>query len=920
MTPAPGAPALTALLTPAAIRAEVDALAAKNHGLAAGEPRVVGLRGTPDPTLAQTFNHSVGGRTVTVRVAPCESALAVWEALADHDSGQWLIVVTDRPDDDLGPGVLARFIGQRVRLVDPWLGVRAAFGATGMDRSLTRLPRSRAVADGLLAVVTERHDGWPAAPAGLLTLDHVAAALSRRVLGLGPGAVDAVAVLRWTTGPNPLGALRSTGGDALADAVLAWLAGRTGAAAPVVAHLLREARQGELVPLGVAVELLHQMRTQDADAAQAWERLRIGAPEHLGRTGVADALGQAATTVVGDLLETDWERGTDLLARADRLLTDHGAAAVAARSPLLPSGVTDRLLALARELSSDGDPEAAWRELDGHALVHLARADRRPPAYQPALAAIRLRRWLGRPEAEPTALSACARRQVTEDAWVDSAIADAAGGVALGELSTAIADVVKAARERRAGHDGVFADALSRGTRSGDGAAGALAGDGDPVLGLERVVRELIVPLVTEHPAMLLVLDGMTARVAAEMMEDLQASGRGWTEALWPERAARAAAVAVLPTLTEHSRTSLLCGRITTGSQATERAEHPGLVHDLGGGNTRIFHKADLDTVADGHRVAHDVREAIVDTDRVRLVTCVLNTIDDALDRSDPGGTDWRLSSIKHLEALLEAAASVGRPVVITSDHGHVLERRAGRMALPAGATATSARSRTDEVPAAEGELLVRGPRVATGSAVLAVDELLRYTALKAGYHGGGAAAEVAVPVLLAWPGPVPEGYREAPVQRPPWWDDSEPREPVWVAPPVAPATPGEDERVDPPLFDFVPPEAPVRPERPETLGAHVVASATWQSQRAIAGRVSLTPEQCAALIDELARSGGRLPLSGVARALGIPDQRVTGAMSQAQKLLNVEGYAVLRLDTAGALLDTGLLREQFGLTGSGGS
>jgi hypothetical protein len=44
--------------------------------------------------------------------------------------------------------------------------------------------------------------------------------------------------------------------------------------------------------------------------------------------------------------------------------------------------------------------------------------------------------------------------------------------------------------------------------------------------------------------------------------------------------------------------------------------------------------------------------------------------------------------------------------------------------------------------------------------------------------------------------------------------------------------------------------------------------------------------------------------------------QRLRGAIAQVQRLLNVEGYAVLRVDADGVtlILDVPLLREQFDL------
>ena len=76
--------------------------------------------------------------------------------------------------------------------------------------------------------------------------------------------------------------------------------------------------------------------------------------------------------------------------------------------------------------------------------------------------------------------------------------------------------------------------------------------------------------------------------------------------------------------------------------------------------------------------MADDVAAAIADVTGQPLVTCVLNTIDDALDRSDPGGTEWGADAVKHLAPLLDRARHAGRIVVLTADHGHIVERRQG--------------------------------------------------------------------------------------------------------------------------------------------------------------------------------------------------------------------------------------------------
>ena len=324
--------------------------------------------------------------------------------------------------------------------------------------------------------------------------------------------------------------------------------------------------------------------------------------------------------------------------------------------------------------------------------------------------------------------------------------------------------------------------------------------------------------------------------------------------------------------------------------------------------------------------MADDVAAAIADVTGHPLVTCVLNTIDDALDRSDPGGTDWGADAVKHLAPLLDRARHAGRIVVLTADHGHIVERRQGTQR--AYADISSGRSRAATEPAGDGEVLVTGRRVLRhdGRAVLAVDEHLRYGPLKAGYHGGAAPAEAVVPVAVLVPGVVPEdvSLHLAPPQEPAWWID--PVEPVVpVAPPPAadltprPAAGSRRRRPDavPTLFDE--PDTRARTIRTcaSPVPAAVLKSAAYAAQKKVAGRVSVTDDQVRGLLAALVEaSGHRLVPAQAAAALAVSSVMLHGAVLHVQRLLNVEGYPVLRIDADGGtvILDEVLLREQFGI------
>jgi hypothetical protein len=975
--------AMTARASIPVLRAMLDYVRGKKY-----DPAVLGVHASPDWSGPRTFTH----QNVPVRIESCVSALAVREAALSHEPGQWTVILTDRTDEDLGAGLLSHLIGFRLRTPDPWGGVRDRFAATGIDPALTTLPGDRDIAIGLLASTPPR--GWQPAPGGVLTRDHALGSVAAVHLGLTDPVIDIASVLAWTADPalaTRIADLRTLAADALTDAVLDWAASRSGAAGPAIHHLLRGGEARDAVPLGLIAGLLGQAR----DGKLAGETPEPGTDlPRIGREALirlearfggtvpgTDALRTWATEAATVITAMDQAPATRadagrLLARADQLLTAVHADALADSSDLLPAGLTRRLATLAGRLraaiapvtarfndSGGADPdlplvspealhqtEAAWASVAAH---RVAETDDRVPAFH---AAVRLIRWLATPasltaNAAVAPLSAQLSRHGDQDAWADSAINDVAAGVSNPDLGSGLAAVLSVAWARRAAHDRSFAAALAAHTRDDADLARA------EIWHIEDLLLRTVLPLAGQTPALLLVLDGMSAGVGAEVVASILARTRDdWAEALLPGQSRRAAALAALPTLTEVSRTSLLAGRLSVGGQDAERSGFEALTRTHGLPGALLFHKRPLDSARPGYAIADDVASAIEDTERHRLVACVLNTIDDALDRSDPGGTAWGTETVKHLLPLLDRARNAGRVVILTADHGHVVERRQGTQRTYPGIS--SSRSRPAVPSAGDGEVLVSGRRVLLhdGTAVLAVDQNLRYGPLKAGYHGGGAPAEAIVPVAVLVPGAVPEGadLLLAPPQEPAWWLD-----PVVPGPGTATAFPAlavpasatgraihregtaptlrkrPDETVAT-LFDELDTGAPssargatttqspstAKAQRPapttaETVSARVLKSTVYAAQKKIAGRVSVTDDQVAALLSALlAAPGHRLAPAAAATALQVAPVLLRGAVLHVQRLLNVEGYAVLRVDADGAtlILDDALLQEQYGI------
>lgn len=919
------------------VRALLDEAIAKDY-----ESGVLGVQAEPSWEGPERFTH----RDRSVRVATCPSTLAVWEALRDRRADGWLVLLTPRDVADLGGGALSHLIWNRLRTPDPWEAVRQRFSAASLDPTLYRHPRHREVATGLLAAMPQ--DGWPPAPGGVLTRDHALDAVVRAQLHLTePGTeVDVTAVLEWSlhaSSPAVLADLRANVGDALTDSVIEWLAERCGQAAGPVASLLLQGRISDLVPLGIVAGLLGSEDPAVARAVGHFEgtyRLGRMSGEVL-RAWHADAAGLTTQTLTVATARR-------VLETATTRLRELGISELAENSDLLPVGLRARLAQLAREIrgvlpdpeqvlagvadssaafdaplvtASLADAERAWKRVREH---HLADSD---DAVRPFKAGLRLVRWLACDVSAPEALPALVERQVAVDAWVDSAMNETDRGSVETNLADVLGTILTLTRMRRDRHDRVFGTALA--THAHDGI--------DP-LGVERVLPDVVIPLAKQQAVLMVVIDGLSTAIANDLVVD--AGRRGWAEYAVPGRTLRAGALAALPTLTEFSRCSLLCGELRQGTEDDERRGFADVVKSAklevpeeagGSAEVPLFHKKQLDTAPRGQALSSDIQTAIADTDNRRLVAAVLNTVDDTVHHADPGGTDWRLPTIRHLVPLLEAARRAGRTVVITSDHGHVIERRDGE--LRNHEATYGARARV-EGPAADGEVVVSGDRVLTGegTAVLAVNERVRYEPLNAGYHGGGSPAEVVAPVVVLHAGDTPSGTSLTALSS---------AEPSWWRP-----TPTQAERTpDTPVPDTKPKQAPAPPRLQPTAGEGlfeisessaaepttasadadapklakaVTSSKTFTRQRDIAGRVPVSNAKITALLTSLLSAPGRrISAQQAASDLGIAPNRLRGALPLLKRVLDIEGYVVLSYEqeSADVVLDEAMLREQFGVS-----
>ena len=133
-----------------------------------------------------------------------------------------------------------------------------------------------------------------------------------------------------------------------------------------------------------------------------------------------------------------------------------------------------------------------------------------------------------------------------------------------------------------------------------------------------------------------------------------------------------------------------------------------------------------------------------------------------------------RVHQFQHLAALLYEARLAHRAIVLTSDHGHVLEDGTRQLGH-----STEERWRAFDASLAAAEMVFAGPRVegATGMPrIIALSsETARYSRKKQGYHGGATPQEVLVPLVVLTPRHASiVGWEALPEHEPVWWSRAE--------------------------------------------------------------------------------------------------------------------------------------------------
>ncbi|MCE9553884.1 MAG: BREX-2 system phosphatase PglZ [Planctomycetes bacterium] len=842
-------------------------------------------------------------------IQQCDSPLAMRLALrepAEPDATR--VLITSLDNDQLSDDIRLRLSKRKLFPIDSWQIVRSLFQARTVDPRLSR-PSWSWIADALLELFPA--GGYPPARGGFLDAETVWPLLLGRVMGLSADNPDLASVLRWSIDADAVGRFRHAS-DAFRAGAIEWLSERTGPVAGTILRCVQRLERPDALALGLAAGVVfHPMAAGRLEkAAGKLEERFLGGENHepamMGRWA-------ATATEVVRLQLTDPKLRQQQVQRADEILSELQGEAFAYLSDTSPLGFDQRLAQFGQRLSETLQAKS-YGSLDGlqearETIRRHDKAGREARRLERVDMTLRLVSWLASRQtaSPPPSLATDAADHLRDGGYVDWARLALRAGDAVPELSQGYArlfDEVTSIREQQAAH---FGRLLREWTAAGS--------TGDDVIPMERILEQVVAPLAAKTPVLLIVIDGMSVAVCRELLAD--ATREEWIALTEPGRPFNRPGIATIPSVTEMSRTSLMCGQLRRGSSSDEKigfAEHPTLLEQCRNGYPPVlFHKASL-TEFDDASLAAEVRHEIGSTHR-KIVGIVVNAVDDHLLKGEQIDTRWSRDEIKVLPALLHEARLARRVVVLVSDHGHVLDCQTIGRIYDGGE-----RWRPDNGQCESNELQVQGSRVLTdGQRLIAPwTEKLRYGIKKNGYHGGLTPQEMVVPiVVLSSSQSFPAGWTEASVDSPDWWDA-----PLRVTKSIEPTTPKLKPATLFDLIDQQEEQAPAEPPQPSTDDAappwvsRLVSAPVFAAQKQLGGRAVPADEVFTRLLSLLDRRGGKMTSVALARALDYPPLRLRGLLAVAQRVLNVDGYAVISRDEASDTveLNRDLLLVQFDL------
>ena len=833
----------------------------------------------------QDENLAIKGREIRVR--HCESSLQAREALTEApETPQVLLISCD--ETSLGQDVLARLFRNRLLHIDRWQMVAEAYGAVQID---PRLYDISWMADALLDAAPHQ----PPASHTVLTQDQAMRACLSRVLGLEGTELDLATLLvqmemasaAWIALPKDR-----------KEVFQEYLTSQFGGLAEAILGAATAGNGHAVLAIGLVCEILFN---SGKPAPEPLRDARVRLEPRLGgvRLEHTDACNWARMAKQA-LASRDDSQKRAVFQKALDLLKDLRAEEFIIESSILPEALEQRLGALAKAVEGFlRNPDALNKvEQAADSVLNHEGTPRNDPAKETSRMVLRLCHREARIAEGATRITGISD-YLQHGAWEDWA-RRSLRVVRPDALARATGKLLERVSKRRSDSDHRFATELADHVAQGSQMKGLL-----PV---EDALGSLAARVAAERPLLILVLDGMSWDVYLEIALQLEANG--WTP--WKHQDGPLSLLATVPSVTECSRASLLAGQLTRGNSSQEKrafARIEGLKrHSRSSKPPVLLHKADLE---ENHQLSKNASDLLADSDQA-VIGVVINAIDDALSKSEQVRIEWSMDTLPLLGAVLAQARQANRAVLLTSDHGHVIERGAEYRRL----SETERWRPANDKPSNE-EVLMDGPRVSAlmdGPIIVPWSESLRYTGKKNGYHGGATQQEMLVPMGI-WTSDSErlECCEPAFIETPEWWIVEEKRRTPKSPARLQKAKSADDKRRKAgEIDDLFARRAPERPGWIESL----LTSNALKHQRERVGRLALEDERLEKLLRCLQDNGDRASITQLASAIGQPQMRMRGVLSILQRMLNLDGYPALTIESATqtVMLDVRILRTQFEL------
>ena len=707
-------------------------------------------------------------------IEQCDSPLALRIALqqAQQEPGDpegqddiIHVLITSLLENELAEDILIRLAKQRLFTIDPWQIVKSLFRATSID---PRLIEHRWIPEVLM-------DWMPAhryAPVmgGFLDAEVIWPLLLQHGFHLKADRPDLATILEWSVDEDHVERYRQTA-EEFRTAAVDWLTDLIGPAAKAILHCVAHNELPDALPLGLVAEVICHPDTQgklDKALGKLEERFLNG--EVLPQATLQTWSLAARQTL--NRLPASYR--STAIQRSDEILKEIGAEQFAHLSTISEQGFNQRLTELSKHLvalvkkptqANLTSLKQAYTNVAQHQQLLDAVNQRRLQRIQMSL---RLAQWLVSQQASPTpapkALEEAISSHAQEGGFLDWARLTLPMAEPHRELATAFGKLFDAVTEIRESQSYQFAKLLQDWT--------AIGSIRKSFTLIEHILETVVAPLAATHPILLIVMDGMSVAVCNELLSDL--TQQNW-HLLAPEDATQLSiqpGLAAIPSVTEVSRASLLCGQIEQGTQAKEKpgfTKHPALLqHCKRSAPPLLFHKDALQSLEAS--VLSNELHGEIGSSTNQVIGLVINAVDDLLGKGEQVDIAWTSDRIKVLQPILQAARTAGRLIIFTSDHGHVLHHGT-KYRPPQG----SERWRKDDGKPKDNELRLEGDRVIApdgNSVIVPWTEKLRYcTSQKHGYHGGITPQEMIVPIaILATDNICPKGWGFLNLSAPNWW------------------------------------------------------------------------------------------------------------------------------------------------------